>query len=206
MIVNEHWWWRPGWRVGRRMYTWHVTFAGHPEVSELAARVQARLAGLPGLDLIPGQWLHLTMQGIGFTDEVPEDDITLIVEGARKHLAAVPVPQVTVGPARVVGEGIAFEVTPQDGLTAVRAALREAIAEVRSPQRVPDPDEWTAHVSVAYANSTGPGDDYAKALAGDDGTVSLDVGAVQLIVLGRDEHLYSWTTRADLPIGGAPVR
>lgn len=67
------------------MYTWHVTFASHPEVSELAARVQTPLAALPGLDLIPGRWLHLTMQGIGFTDEVPEADIALIAEGARKR-------------------------------------------------------------------------------------------------------------------------
>ena len=37
------------------MYTWHVTFASHPEVSELAARVQTPLAALPGLDLIPGR-------------------------------------------------------------------------------------------------------------------------------------------------------
>lgn len=201
MIVNEHWWWRPGWRPGRRMYTWHVTFASHPEVSELAARVQARLAALPGLDLIPGPWLHLTMQGIGFTDEVPEADITLIAEGARKRLAAVSAPTTTIGPARIAGEGVAFEVGPQDGLTVVRDALREVIAEVRTPQAVPDPDDWTAHVSVAYANTTGPGDAYDEALARENGTVDLLVDAVQLIVLGRDEHLYSWTTRADVPIG-----
>jgi len=201
MMVNEHWWWRPGWRPGRRMYTWHVTFASHPEVSELAARVQARLAGLPSLDLIPGPWLHLTMQGIGFTDEVPEADITLIAEGARKRLAAVPAPATTIGPARIAGEGVAFEVGPQDGLTAVRDALREVIAEVRTPHAVPDPDDGTAHVSVAYANTTGPGDAYDEALARENGTVDLLVDAVQLIVLGRDEHLYSWTTRADVPIG-----
>jgi hypothetical protein len=92
---------------GPSSYTWHVTFASHPEVSELAARVQGRLAGLPSLDLIPGRWLHLTMQGIGFTDEAPEADITLIAEGARKRLAAVSVPATTIGSARIAGEGVA---------------------------------------------------------------------------------------------------
>jgi hypothetical protein len=24
--MADHWWWRPGWRHGRRMYYWHVTF------------------------------------------------------------------------------------------------------------------------------------------------------------------------------------
>jgi 2'-5' RNA ligase len=184
------------------MYTWHVTFASQPAVSELAARVQARLAGLPGLDLVPGTWLHLTMQGIGFTDEVADADIALIVEAARKRLAAVPPPRTTIGPARTASEGVAFDVDPQDGLKAVRDALREAIAEVRTPQAVPDPDDWTAHVSVAYANATGPDDVCDEALAGENGTVELVVDSVQLIVLGRDEHLYSWTTRADVPIGG----
>ncbi len=161
MTVNGHWWWRPGWRVGRRMYTWHVTFASHPEVSELAARVQARLAGLPGLDLIPGQWLHLTMQGIGFTDDVPEDDITLIVEGARKHLAAVPVPRVTVGPARVVGKGIAFEVAPQDGLTVEGPLARGPAAfgpqrPLRRPRRFIPARETGARRGQPMPASSGP--------------------------------------------------
>jgi hypothetical protein len=141
------------------------------------------------------------MQGIGFTNEVPDAEIAAIIEGARERLAAVPQPRTTIGPARTASEGVAFGVVPQDGLTVVRAALREVIAEVRTPQQIPDPDEWTAHVSVAYANTTGPGDAYDAALAGEDGTVDLTVDAVQLIVLSRDEHLYTWTTTADAPIG-----
>jgi hypothetical protein len=35
--MADHWWWRPGWRPGRRMYTWHVTFGEAPEVQALAA-------------------------------------------------------------------------------------------------------------------------------------------------------------------------
>jgi hypothetical protein len=58
--VAYHWWWRPGWRPGRRFYIVHATFAGAPAVQALAAKARDRLAGLPGLDLIPGQWLHLT--------------------------------------------------------------------------------------------------------------------------------------------------
>src|SRR6266705_2535240 len=46
--MADHWWWRPGWRQGRRMYAWHVTFADQPAVQRLAGRYQAALAGLPG--------------------------------------------------------------------------------------------------------------------------------------------------------------
>jgi hypothetical protein len=24
--MRRHWWWRPGWRPGRRLYAWHLTF------------------------------------------------------------------------------------------------------------------------------------------------------------------------------------
>jgi hypothetical protein len=60
-----HWWWRPGWAPGRRMYTFHVTFEDQPAVQEPAAEARQRLAGLDGLDLVPGRWLHLTTQGVG---------------------------------------------------------------------------------------------------------------------------------------------
>ncbi len=61
--MTDHWWWRPGWRPGRRMYYWHVTFPEAPAVQAFAAAARERLAGLPGMDLVPGQWLHLTIAG-----------------------------------------------------------------------------------------------------------------------------------------------
>jgi hypothetical protein len=57
---------------------------------------RARLAGLPGLDLVPGQWLHLTTQGVGFTDEVSDTDLTAITSAARTRLAAVEPPCIVV--------------------------------------------------------------------------------------------------------------
>ena len=201
MIVRDHWWWRPGWRPGRRMYTWHVTFDRYPAVPELAAGAQARLAGLPGLDLVPARWLHLTTQGIGFTDEVTETDIERIVEASRDRLQAVAPPKATVGPARTASEGIAFDVEPAEPLAAVRNELRAAIGEVWGAERVPESDGFTPHVSLAYSNATGPGDAYDAALAGEDGTAGLLLEAVQLIVLGRDQRMYEWTARADVRLG-----
>jgi hypothetical protein len=49
--MADHWWWRPGWRPGRRMYSFHFTFEDQPAVCELATAYQARLADLAGLDL-----------------------------------------------------------------------------------------------------------------------------------------------------------
>lgn len=194
--VANHWWWRPGWRPGRRMYTWHITFDGHPAVRGLAERTRQRLAGLPGLDLIPDKWLHLTTQGVGFTDEVTDADIEAITQAAQAQLKDLPPLDVMIGPARVASEGVAFGAAPHAGLTEIRQRLRQAIATVWSPGHVPEASGWAPHVSVAYSNTTGPADPYINALGPAAETAQATVDAVQLIVLGRDHHMYTWTTRA----------
>ncbi len=199
--MRDHWWWRPGWRPGRRMYTWHVTFAGVPVVQDLAASAQARLAGLDGLDLVPGRWLHLTTQDVGFTDEIPDADLAAITGAARARLAAIkPIP-VMIGPAEVASEGILFWVAPDRALTPMRDAIRAAIADVWGPRRVPDGSAWAPHVSIAYSCADGPADALEAALGGEGSVASMTVGEVKLIRLGRDEHVYEWEMLASVPLG-----
>ena len=120
--MRDHWWWRPGWLAGRSMYTWHVTFEDQPELHELVQDYQKALAPRPGLDLIPVRWLHLTMQGIGFTSEVTPQDAADIVEAARGRLATCqPVP-LSIGPAMVDPEAILLDVSPSGALNPVRAS------------------------------------------------------------------------------------
>jgi 2'-5' RNA ligase len=196
--MADHWWWRPGWRPGRRMYTWHFTFNGQPDIHALAAGYEARLAGLPGLDLVPARWLHLTTQGVGFTDEVSDSDVAAIIDAARSRLAALSPAEVTLGPARVSPEAILLDVAPVTGLEAIRAGLRSAISDVWSSDQVPEAKEWTPHVSVAYSSTTAPAEPYVTALADCEESAESLIEAVQLIVLGRDRHMYEWTTRADI--------
>jgi 2'-5' RNA ligase len=198
--MRDHWWWRPGWRPGRRMYTWHFTFDHQVALHELVDAYQARLAGLPGMDLIPRPWLHLTTQGIGFTDEVPDAELDAIMDGARERLAALSRVTVSMGPAIVDPEVVRLEVRPADALTPIRHALRDAISATRGPEKVSDPEDWTPHVSVAYSNSDGPMEPYVKALDPPLAPVPVDISDVQLIVLSRDTHLYEWQTRAAVPL------
>jgi hypothetical protein len=51
--VRNHWWWRPGWRQGRRFYTRHLTFDDQPQLHALVDAYRDSFAQLPGLDLIP---------------------------------------------------------------------------------------------------------------------------------------------------------
>jgi 2'-5' RNA ligase len=201
--MRDHWWWRPGWRVGRSMYTWHVTFDDQPQLHELVSAYQSALTLLPGLDLIPGRWLHLTMQGIGFTDEVSEREIADIADAARKRLANQRPVSLTVGPASVDPEAIMFEVTPIDALSPVRSAIRAAISDVRGTTEVPESEEWTPHISLAYSNSDGAAAPYVAAVDSvSNPPVTLTVSKAHLIELNRDAQLYQWTTKAEVTFSG----
>lgn len=113
---------------------------------------QARLAELPGLDLVPAEWLHLTMQGIGFADEVGAGDTVRIVAAVRRRCAGLAPVRLTLGPAQAVRK--------------LRAAVRAGIAEVWGPARVPEgAGDFTPHVSLAYSETDGPDEPYAAALA-----------------------------------------
>lgn len=192
--MADHWRWRRGWRPGRRKYTWYFTFDGRREVHDLAATYQARLGTLPGLDLIPARWLHLTAQGVGFTDEVSEQDVAALLDVSARRLMGFPAQPVTLGPARVTPEAILLDVAPAEGLAAIRHELRQAISDVLGQAGQTGGDEWTPHVSVAYSNRTGPQAPYMAAIGGGETTQTV-ISVVQLIVLGRDHRLYEWTTR-----------
>lgn len=182
------------------MYTFHVTFGDQAAVQDLTAATRERLASLGGLDLVPGRWLHLTTQSVGFTDEVTDADLTAITAAARKRLAALSPVQVTIGAPEVAIEGIASPAGPDAVLTPARDAVRAAIADVWGPDRVPEGPEWLPHISIAYAAADGPGGRYAAAVAG-LGTAQATVSRIDLIRLGRDEHVYEWETVAALPFG-----
>ncbi|WP_345580386.1 2'-5' RNA ligase family protein [Nonomuraea rosea] len=186
------------------MYTFHATFQDQPALHRLVAAYQAPLSALDGLDLIPYKWLHLTMQGIGFTDEVSDADITAIAEAAMARLASVGPVRLTFARPVTDPEALQFHVQPAEQIRRVRHAVRQAIGDVWGPERVPDSEDWTPHVSIAYSHSDGHIEPYAKALeAVQAEPVTLAVGNIQLIVLDRDERVYRWTTRATIPLSGA---
>lgn len=199
--MADHWWWRAGWTRGRRFYTWHLTFDASPAVHQLAADYRTALADLPGLDLVPDTWLHLTMQGLGFVGEVSEIDARAIADTARAHLAKIPAFEVTLGPAIVTPEALLLTVSPPDGVHAIPTAIRRSIADVWS--EVPEAaDGFRPHVSVAYSNAVGPAEPARSALASvGSGPAVARITSAELIVLHRDGQMYEWETFASATLG-----
>jgi 2'-5' RNA ligase len=203
--VRDHWWWRPGWGPGRAFYTWHITFDGADQLHAVAARYRAALTDLPGVTLVPDRWLHLTMQGVGFTDEVTDDDLAAIIEKAGTRLATVEPVTVQLGPAVVGDEAVALPAQPDSDVRAIRAAVRAGIADVWGADRVPEEaDRYRPHASVAYLGEEGRAAPYVDAVAHvRDGSARTPIRAVSLIRLNRDRQMYEWDTLATVPLGPA---
>jgi 2'-5' RNA ligase len=203
--VRDHWWWRPGWSTGRSFYTWHITFDDGDQLHAAAARYREALANLPKITLVPDRWLHLTMQGVGFTDEVAEPDLAAIVKAAGIRLTEVEPVTVQFGPAVIGDEAVALPVQPDDRVRAIRAAIRVAIADVWGADRVPeDADRFRPHVSVAYLGEEGPAAPYVDAVAQiHDVPAYTRITAASLIRLNRDRQMYEWDTYATVSLGDA---
>lgn len=203
--VRDHWWWRPGWRIGRSFDTWHLTFDGADELPAVAARYRTALADLPDVTIVPDRWLHLTMQGVGFTDEVEDAHLRAITEKAATRLAEIEPVTVQLGPVVVGEEAVALPAQPDNAVRAIRAAIRSSIADVGGADRVPeDADRFRPHASVAYLRAAGPAAPYIEAVARvRDGSARSPVRAVSLIRLNRDRQTYEWDTLATVPLGPA---
>ncbi|MFJ4688789.1 2'-5' RNA ligase family protein [Streptomyces sp. NPDC088789] len=200
--MRNHWWWRPGWSVGRRFYTWHLTFEGQDDVHRLAAEYRSVLADAGGaLTLIPDQWLHLTMQGIGFVGEIKESDAHAIAEAARVRLSEVPAFDLEIGPAVLDPEAVLLPARPDEPVRAVRDSLRAAIGDILNavPERA---EGFTPHMSVAYSSGDGPADSVEQALASFDAApAQARVSTAELIMIHRDNFMYEWDSFATVPLG-----
>jgi 2'-5' RNA ligase len=191
--VRNHWWWRPGWRQGRSFYTWHLTFADQPDVARLAEHYHAILRDLPGVDPVPVQWLHLTMQGLGFTDELTTDYVDKAVAAIRARISALPPFGLRLGPVRVDPEALLLDTDPADAVRELRLAIRAGIADAWGVEHVPEQESpFTPHVSVGYINADGPAAPFVTALDTEPATGQATVSDAQLIVLNRDSRMYTW--------------
>ncbi|QNE19078.1 2'-5' RNA ligase family protein [Kribbella qitaiheensis] len=199
--VRDHWYLRPGWRVGRSFYTWHLTFADSPSVADLADSYADVVARMPGLTPVTPQWLHLTMQGVGFTDRVPDADLTEIIEATKSRLSRVSPFEVTIGPAVLDAESLQLPVAPVAPLQNLRDHLRAAIGDAWGPDAIPELPHLTPHISLGYWNRPAPAAPLATLLStSPTHTATTPITAISLIALTRTTHLYTWTPTTTLTL------
>jgi 2'-5' RNA ligase len=196
-LMADHWRPKPGRRPGRPRYHWHMLFHDQPEVRRLAAAAQRKLAGLPGLDPVPQQWLHLTTLAVGYADEVPEPSLDVMAAAAGQALAAVtPIP-VTLGRIVYYPEAVVLAVEPsgalQPVLDAVTAATRAAGHEGRTST-----NPWLPHITVAYSHGTGPAEPIIAALGDRLPSTEITIKSVSLVAQTQVARSWQWQTVAEV--------
>ena len=100
---------------------------------------------LPGLNLVPAECLHLTIQGVGYTDETTAESVAAVVDAVRAEVAALSAFDLTFGRPVILGEAIAIPPQPTEPLhqllAAIRAGTGTAIGDAAvpiGPSRPPD--------------------------------------------------------------------
>ncbi|SCG49200.1 2'-5' RNA ligase family protein [Micromonospora inositola] len=204
--MQDHWWWRPGWRAGRHFYACHFTMGEYPELVKLVRRYQEALRPFPGLDLIPSTWLHLTMQGIGFVDDLDDEQVARLEPAIRERLAELPAPVVAFHRPVVRPEAVYLPAEPPAPLTAVRHAVREVIGHVLGADNVELAPEhvqgYRPHVSLAYSNAAQSAEPIAATLSQVEAEpVVVTLHHLGLLEFHRDHRMYQWTRSEQVRIG-----
>jgi 2'-5' RNA ligase len=182
---------------------WYLTFENQPELTERAKRAQACLRGVETVDLVPLLWLHLTLDDVGFVDEISPAQVDDVVESARADTADWKVPWITLGPVTTMEDAIVLRAAPEDELKAWRDRLRATTSRVLHAGAVAaHPYDFPPHVTLAYSNDACDRRTVMEPLAAlpADQFVIAPPQVTLAAVTRRDRH-YQWTVRASLALG-----
>ncbi len=126
VLMEDHWVLEPEVDPGRAQLMWFMCLGGEAQAAGLAALGRARMDGLPGLDLVPSEWLHMTTLIAGYADEMPAGQIESMTAHAQRVLAAAHPVTITLCRVLYHPRAIMLPASPAEALLPVLAACREA--------------------------------------------------------------------------------
>ena len=200
--MANHWQERPGRHPGRMLYQWHFAFHDQPQVRQLAAAAQAKLSGLPGLDMVEPRLLHLTTYIVGFEDELAETTVEQMVTKVRERLAEMPPIPVTVGRIGYHPQAVSLLVEPLNALGPVFDAVEDATDSLVHGGHA-DTDPWIPHISVAYSHSSGPAAPIINALGRSLPKARITVKSISLVSQTQVNRSWQWTPVAEVFLTGS---
>jgi 2'-5' RNA ligase len=203
-LLRSHWQWRPEWAVDRACLLWYLTFESQPDLARQAEQVQACLGDVALVDVVPAPWLHLTVDDVGFADELVPGQVEQVVASARASVAGWAPPPITLGPLAPMDDSVVLAAGPVPELVDLHDRLRAATSGVLGAGAASCLDDFRPHVTLAYLNDACE----PEAVMGPLGPVA----ASQVVVAGprltlasvtrRDRH-YQWTSCAQLTLGAS---
>ncbi|RJQ74558.1 hypothetical protein D5S17_22470 [Pseudonocardiaceae bacterium YIM PH 21723] len=200
--MRNHWWWRPGWRYGRRLYTWMLTFEGQRQLHAQVNRYQRALQTLDGFDLTPLEWLHVTLQPVGFTDEVGDDRIRAIVDSAQDQLRDLGTLRLSFRPPSIGLETVSLPVQPSGALQQLNQSIRDTTLRALGQEPGKPAEPRVPRLDVAYSHSTTFAAFAAATIADTGGEpVTAELSGATLVAMHRDHQMYEWTVVDSIKFG-----
>lgn len=194
--LGNHWQ-RPGWAEGQRSYHWLLTFEHASDLHALAAQCQAPFRNLPQFDLVPLDGLHLTLQRVAFTDELPVSSLSAVTAPVRQRCRDIAPFRLRIGWLAGSTGAIRFTALPIEPIAEVHAMTATPTnTPVDTPGHIPTcaTEEFWPHVSIAYSNTTqlaAPLISQVEALRHLPPAEVL-VTSVELVELKREGRVYRW--------------
>ena len=199
--LRDHWWWRPGWSVGRRRLAWHLTVERQSDLHLLVAAYQEALAPWPTLEPVPLPWLHMTLVDVGPVADVSQEQVADMIARVSSVVTELPPLHLAFARLLLLSESACLLPEPAERIADWRDAVDRAVHDARpdEPRPARSPDGLPPHLSIAYANGAEDGAALLAALRNVDAQPSLGVEpTLSLIEIHRDNGFYEWRTLAAL--------
>lgn len=197
-VLQEHGRWRPDWTPDRVCLWWYLDFEEHPQLVALSQRVTHALDISPLVDVIPKNWLHLSLREVGFVDEFAPEAVRERVAHARRALAACEPLTLKVG-----------SVGTLPGAVVLWAELHPSVEELRSHLTGHSlaasgfgGRDQRPHISVAYVRRECESQAVMR-LVPPTVPVMVQVSRVILAAVTRREGHYEWTVQGEIALGSS---
>ncbi|MGH3885255.1 MAG: 2'-5' RNA ligase family protein [Pseudonocardiaceae bacterium] len=202
--LDNHWQ-RPGWVEGRHSYHWLLTFEHASDLHTLAARCQEPFRKFPHFDLVPLDALHLTIQRVAFTDELPASTLPAVVATGRQRCRDVAPFRLRIGWLAGSAGAIRFTALPVTPVVEVRAMTAIPSPTVDIPDHIPTcaTEKFWPHVSIAYSHTTQPTAPVITQIEALRHLPSAEVlvTSVALVELRREGRVYRWEVVGRVGLG-----
>jgi len=199
--ITDHWAWRPEWTPHRPRLLWYLTFEQAPDV-EAAAVPCTDVLWESGADIVPPEWLHLTVNHVGFADELDAAAVRAAADEIRRRLQDVEPFDLTLGPVEALPDAIVLAAGPAGQVSLLRAIVCGAMAHTgMAPPDDLDEVFWP-HVSLCYLNRR---TDHARLMeavrAAEPATVQVRCDRLVQVLVTRSHGHYRWEVLDEVPLG-----
>ena len=198
---QDHWSWRPEWTSDRPRLLWYLLFGDHPDLLSATAPLADALRQT-GADVVPPEWLHLTVTDLGFPDELDADAAEASADVVRDALLGESALDLTLGPLAVLPGAVVLAAHPVESMLRLSEAVRRSMEGVGVlPPRDVDGEYWP-HVSLCYVNDrTDQTQLWEVVRSADDCTVQLRCERLAQVLVTRADGHYRWRVVATVPLG-----